>query len=165
MIAAVSRNRVIGKDNDLVWNLPKDMEYFKTMTKGHCVIMGRRNWESIPHKWRPLPNRTNIVVTRQDGLSMEGATIVNSIEEGLEIAKSHGETEAFIIGGGQIYELGIKIADRLYITEVNGEFDGDTFFPKVDHSDWREIDRKANPMDEKHDFEYDFVVLERKIKQ
>ncbi|QSE99274.1 dihydrofolate reductase [Fulvivirga lutea] len=162
MIAAVAENRVIGKDNDLVWRLPDDMKFFMTKTTGHHVIMGRKNFESLPPKFSPLPNRTNIVVTRQKSLTIDGAEVVNSLEEALEIARKNGENEAFIIGGGEIYKLGLSVADTMYITEIKESFDGDAYFPKYDTSEWVEIDRKNHPTDEKHKHEFDFVTYERK---
>ena len=133
LIVAVSENYVIGKDNDLIWHLPKDMRFFKETTTGHHVIMGRKNFESIPHKFRPLPNRTNIVITRQLDYKAEGCVVVNSIEEALKVAKRNGDDEAFIIGGGQIYKLAIDagLVDRIYLTKVHHCFDGDTIFPEL----------------------------------
>src|SRR5690606_5688943 len=113
LIAALSRNNVIGKDNDLPWNLPDDMKYFMQTTKGHHCIMGRKNYESIPEKFRPLPNRTNIVVTRQEKFQAPGCIIVHSIDEGLAIARTNKETETFIIGGAEIYKTSLAVADLL----------------------------------------------------
>ena len=107
LIVAVSENKVIGKDNDLVWNLPTDMKFFKDTTKNHFVIMGRRNYESIPSKFRPLPNRTNVIVSRQEKLEAEGCIVVDSIEKAIELAKVAKDQEPFIIGGGQIYKYAI----------------------------------------------------------
>lgn len=162
MIAAVAENRVIGKDNDLVWRLPDDMKFFMQKTSGHHVIMGRKNFESLPPKFSPLPNRTNIVVTRQQDLKIEGAIVVNSLEVALNICKKNGENEAFIIGGGEIYKLGLEYADTLYITEIKASFDGDAFFPEYDKSKWQEADRQPHRTDEKHAYEFDFVTYIRK---
>ncbi|MEQ8924815.1 MAG: dihydrofolate reductase [Fulvivirga sp.] len=162
MIAAVAENRVIGKDNDLVWRLPDDMKFFMQKTTGHHVIMGRKNFESLPPKFSPLPNRTNIVVTRQKELTIEGATVVNSLEEAIAIANKNGEQEAFIIGGGEIYKLGLTIADAMYLSEIKESFDGDAYFPEFDKSEWVEVERKNHPIDEKHKHEFDFVTYERK---
>ena len=162
MIAAVAENRVIGKDNDLVWRLPDDMKFFMQKTTDHHVIMGRKNFESLPPKFSPLPNRTNIVVTRQKNLNIEGTTVVNSIEEALSLAKQNGEKEAFIIGGGEIYKLGLDIADTMYLTEIKHSFDGDAFFPEYDSSQWKEVERINHPIDEKHKYEFDFVTYVRK---
>lgn len=162
MIAAVAENRVIGKDNDLVWRLPDDMKFFMQKTTDHHVIMGRKNFESLPPKFSPLPNRTNIVVTRQSDLKIEGTTVVNSIESALSLAKHNGEKEAFIIGGGEIYKLGLDIADTMYLTEIKHSFDGDAFFPEYDSSQWEEVERINHPIDEKHKYEFDFVTYIRK---
>ena len=162
MIAAVAENRVIGKDNDLVWRLPDDMKFFMQKTTDHHVIMGRKNFESLPPKFSPLPNRTNIVVTRQKDLKIEGTTVVNSIEEALSLADQNGEKEAFIIGGGEIYKLGLDIADTMYLTEIKHSFDGDAFFPEYDSSQWEEVERINHPIDEKHKYEFDFVTYVRK---
>lgn len=155
-------NYAIGKDNDLVWDLPDDMKFFKDKTKGHVVIMGRKNYESIPAKWRPLPKRTNIILTTNNSLSFDGALVMNELTDALEYAKSQGEEEAFIIGGGQIYNMGIALADRMYLTEINADFDADVFFPEFNKEDWVEVDRKFHPKDEKHAYSFDFVVYDRK---
>jgi len=161
MIAAVAENGVIGKDNDLVWNLPDDMRYFVEKTKGRHVIMGRKNFESIPEKFRPLPNRPNIVLSRNAAYEAKGCTTVSDLETALNIAKESQEEEVFIIGGAQIYKMGLAHADRLYITEVKGNFDGDTFFPEFDNSTWKETSRTSHPKDERHDYAFDFVVYEK----
>ena len=162
LIVAVSENGVIGKDNDLIWHLPKDMKFFKETTMGHHVIMGRKNFESIPHKYSPLPNRTNVVITRQADYTAEGCVVVNSVEAALEIAKQNGDTEAFIIGGGQIYKIALKenLVDKIYLTKVHHSFEGDTFFPELS-SDWEEVNKTENKADEKHKYNYDFITLER----
>ena len=162
MIAAVAENKVIGKDNDLVWNLPDDMKFFMTKTSGHHVVMGRKNYESIPHKFRPLPNRTNIVMTRQKGLEIEGTHVVNNLEEALQLAKANHEEEVFIIGGGEIYKLGLDVADVMYLTEIKASFEGDAFFPEFDHSEWEETERIPHGTDEKHAYAFDFVTYKRK---
>ena len=163
LIVAVSQNGMIGKDNDLIWHLPKDMKFFKDTTMGHHVIMGRKNFESIPHKFRPLPNRTNIVITRQSDYKAEDSIVVNSVEESLKVAKSNGENEAFIIGGGQICKLALEanLIDKIYLTRIHHSFDGDTFFPELS-SDWEEIKREDCFKDDNHKYDYSFVVLEKK---
>jgi len=161
IISAVAENRVIGKDNDLVWKLPKDMKYFMDTTSGHHVIMGRKNYESLPHKFRPLKNRVNIVVTRQLGYTAPGTVIVNSIRDGLSYAENNGESEVFIIGGGEIYAESMDVVNRMYITEVKESFEGDTFFPEFDRNLWKEVSRIPNFPDDKHQFAFDFVVLEK----
>jgi len=157
LIVAVAENGVIGKDNDLIWHLPKDMRFFKETTLGHHVIMGRKNFESIPHKYRPLPDRTNIVITRQSGYKAEGSIVVNSVEAALDIAKNNGDTEPFIIGGGQIYKLALEanLVDKIYLTKINHPFDGDTFFPELGN-DWKLINSISNKSDEKHKYNFDF---------
>ncbi len=162
MIAAVAENRVIGKDNDLVWHLPDDMKYFMETTSDHFVIMGRRNYESIPHKYRPLPKRTNIVVTRQSDYEAPGCIIANSLEQALALAEEQQQEEVFIIGGEQIYAQALPKADRLYLTEVKAAFDGDTFFPVFDRQQWHEKWRQPHPVDERHAYPFDFVLYERK---
>ena len=162
LIVAVSENKVIGKDNDLVWHLPTDMKFFKDTTKGHFVIMGRRNYESIPHKYRPLPNRTNVIVTRQDDYKAEGCLVVNSVEEAIEIAQKAGDIEPFIIGGGQIYKYAIdnNLVDRVYLTKVHTEIDGDTYFDDLDDS-WKLVHTDLHSSDEKHPFAFTFQTFER----
>lgn len=163
MIAAVAENFVIGKDNDLVWRLPDDMKFFMQKTTGHHVIMGRKNFESLPPKYRPLPNRTNIIITRQEHYKAEGAHVVHSLQEALVIAHKNDEPETFIIGGGEIYKLGLDIADTMYITEIHEKFDGDAFFPEFDKSKWNEIERIPHQVDEKHKYPFDFVTYKKKL--
>ncbi len=160
LIAALTRNRVIGRNNDLPWHLPDDMKYFMQTTKGHHVIMGRRNYDSIPEKFRPLPNRTNLVVTRQKDLRLPQCRVVNSLEEAVEVARTAGEQELFIIGGAAIYTLGMPLANRLYLTEIDTELPGDTFFPDFNKSEWREVSRKHHPADDRHAFPFDFVIYD-----
>lgn len=164
LIAAVSENKVIGKNNDLPWNLPDDMRYFMQTTKGHYVIMGRKNYESIPEKFRPLPNRTNIVITRQKNLQIGGCIVAHSIEEALEIAKKDSNEEVFVIGGAQIFNQSMKYAQRMYLTEIQAPVEGDTFFPDFSADDWREVMRVFHPVDERHKYAFDFVIYDRKEK-
>ncbi|MBU2914896.1 dihydrofolate reductase [Reichenbachiella agariperforans] len=161
MIAAMSRNRVIGINNDLPWYLPDDMKYFMETTKHHCVIMGRKNYESLPPKFRPLPDRTNLVVTRQDEYSAPGCERFDSIEAAVEYARKAGEEELFIIGGGQIYELGQPLADKIYLTEIDAHIEGgEVFFPELTN-DWVEQSRTHHAADERHKYAFDFVTYER----
>ena len=162
MIAAVATNRVIGKDNDLVWRLPDDMKYFMETTQNHFVIMGRKNYESIPHKYRPLPNRVNIIVTRQEDYKAPDCVITNTIEEAIDYAKEQNQEEVFVIGGGQIYKQSLPLAHKLYITEIKEHFDGDTYFPDYDPRQWDELSRKHHGKDEKHKHDFDFVIYKRK---
>jgi len=162
LIVAVSENGVIGKDNDLIWHLPKDMKFFKDTTQGHHVIMGRKNFESIPHKFRPLPNRTNIIVTRQTGYVAEDCIVVNSVEDSIEVAKRNGDTEPFVIGGGEIYKVALEnnLIDRIYLTKIHYTFKGDTFFPNLSE-DWKVLAREDCQADEKNKYDYSFLVLEK----
>jgi len=157
LIAAVAENQVIGKDNDLIWSLPRDTRYFIDKTSGHHIITGRRNYESIPAKYRPLKDRTNIIVTRQKSYQAPGAMVVNTLDEGIELACQNGEEELFIIGGGEIYQQSVELADKLYITEVKASFEGDVYFPPIDKNIWKETDRIPNLPDEKHAYPFDFV--------
>lgn len=161
MIAAVAANGVIGKNNDLAWSLPDDMRFFQQLTKGHAVIMGRKNWESIPEKWRPLPHRQNIILTRDKTYMARGAVIAHDLQEALAIAKNVGKEEIFIIGGAQIYAQAFPLAQWLYLTEVHGKPEGDTFFPEWDKKTWVEISRKHHDIDEKHAYSFDFVRYEK----
>jgi dihydrofolate reductase len=138
------------------------MRFFKETTIGHHVIMGRKNFESIPHKYRPLPNRTNVVITRQSDYKAEGCMVVNSVEAALEVAKQNGDSEPFIIGGGQIYKLALEanMIDKVYLTKIHHSFEGDTFFPEL-NSDWEEINKIENKADEKHSYNYDFITLKK----
>lgn len=163
IIAAVAENNVIGNNNQLVWDLPVDMRFFMKTTEGHCVLTGRRNYESIPEKYRPLKNRTNIVVTKRKDYQEKGDNlkIVNTIQQGIDSAKALDEKELFIIGGGQIYAQTIEIVDRLYLTEIKHSFSGDTYFPSFDRHPFEETSRIICEPDEKHAFKMHFVVLDR----
>ena len=158
-IVAVSENNIIGKDNQLIWRLPDDMKYFREKTEGHCVVTGRKNYESIPEKFRPLVGRTNIVVTRQNDYFAPGAIVVNSIEGAVEKAKKLGETELFIIGGAEIYKQTLHLIDRLYLTRVHGQFEGDATFPAIEKTHWVEQSAEFHPADEKHKFGFTFYSL------
>lgn len=136
IIAAVAKNRVIGKDNQLLWSIPEDMAHFKALTAGHPVIMGRKTWESLPPQFRPLPGRRNIVISRQKDYPTTGAELADSLENALKTAStvtvgSQGPAVVFIIGGEQIYRQAMALADRLEITEVDLEPDGDAWFPEI----------------------------------
>jgi dihydrofolate reductase len=161
LIAALANNRVIGKNNDLPWRLPDDMKYFMETTKGHCVIMGRKNYDSLPRKFRPLANRTNILVTRQQNFEAAGCRVVHSMEDALKVARQLNEEEVFVMGGAEIYGQALDVAHRLYLTEIDSAIEGDTFFPSVDHSLFKEISRIRHKADEKHSYAFDFVIYER----
>lgn len=137
IIAAVANNRVIGKDNTLIWNIPADMAHFKALTAGHTVIMGRKTWESLPPRFRPLPGRRNIVISRQADYAAPGAELADSLDAALHLAAS-AET-AFVIGGEQIYRQAMAAADRLEITEVDLEPEGDAWFPEIPAAAWDKV--------------------------
>ena len=162
LIAALTKNHVIGVNNDLPWRLPDDMKYFFQTTKGHTVIMGRKNYESLPEKFRPLPNRVNIVVTRQENFNAPGCTVVHSLEKGIELAKSANESEVFNIGGADMFTLGMPNIQRMYLTEIQAELPGDTYFPEVNKSNWTEASRIHHQADERHAYAFDFVVYNRR---
>ncbi len=162
VIVAVSENNVIGKDNDLIWHLPNDMKFFKDKTMGHHVIMGRKNFESIPKKYRPLTQRENIIISRNKKYIADGCFVVDSIKEALSIAKNNKEKEVFIIGGGEIYKIALelKLVDQIYITRIHETFTGDTFFPKIG-IEWKEVSRKKQKKDNKHKYDYTFIILKK----
>lgn len=161
MIAAVARNLTIGKDNDLPWKLPDDMKFFMNTTKGHYVIMGRKNYDSLHEKFKPLPNRTNIVVTRQKDFKAPGCIVTHNVNDAIELAQKGNEREVFIIGGAEIYKLALPDADRLYLTEIKADVDGDTFFPTFSKAEWKETSRTPHAADEKHIFAFDIVIYDR----
>jgi dihydrofolate reductase len=159
LIAAVAENGVIGNAGDLVWRLPADMRFFRQTTTGHHVVMGRKTWESIG---KPLRDRTNVIITRKMDFDAPGCVVVHSLEEALSIARAAGETEAFVIGGSEIYAMALPIADRLYLTRIHESFDGDTVFPDIDAAHWVEANREEHEPDEKNAYRYAFTVLERR---
>ena len=163
LIAAVAENGVIGKDNDLIWHLPADMAFFKATTLEHHVIMGRKNYESIPHKYRPLANRTNVIITRNTDFRAEDCIVFHSLKEGIDHAIRSGDEEPFVIGGGQIYELALKenLIDRMYLTHVHESFEGDTFFPEFDESDWNLVSVKSNPADENNPIPFSISIYDK----
>ncbi len=163
LIVAIAENNVIGKDNNLIWHLPNDMKYFKEKTLNHHIVTGRKNYISIPEKYRPLANRTNIVLTKQTDFSEEDCVVLHSIEDAITYAKNNNESELFIIGGGQIYKEALEknLIDKMYITHVNQQFDGDTFFPEVNNEKWKKVSENNNLADEKHRYSYSFAVYEK----
>lgn len=160
-IAALSKNRVIGKDNDLPWRLPDDMKFFMETTQGHHVIMGRKNYDSLHPRFKPLPRRTNVVITRQENFEAPGCIVLNSLEPALELARRNGEAECFIIGGAEIYKLAMPFTTRLYLTEIDAEIEGDTYFPAIDMNKWKETSRHHHDADERHQYGFDIVVYDR----
>jgi len=158
-IVAVAKNNVIGKDNNIPWYLPADLKYFKKITTGHHIVMGRKCYESIG---RPLPKRTNVVVTRNPFFIASGCLITHNVAEAVQLAEANGEEEVFIIGGGQIYEIALPHVDRIYLTEVDVEVEGDIFFPTIDPNNWNLIKETKHKSDGKNQYDYTFKVLERK---
>lgn len=159
IIVAATLNRVIGKDNDLIWHLPVDMRYFKETTKGAPVIMGRKNYESIPEKYRPLPGRLNIVLSKQSDYPVaEGVWLRSDLKSALDDLEANGEETAYVIGGGQIYAAAIEagIVDRMLITWVDTELEGDAFFPEFNPSNWEESTLMKHPADDTHAYGMEF---------
>ena len=157
LIAAVSRNNVIGKDNKMPWHFPADLQFFKTTTLGKPIIMGRKTWESLG---RILPGRRHIVVTRNKDYTAEGVEIIHSTDAALKQASN--VDEAVIIGGAHLYEEMLPLTDRLYLTEIDAEFEGDTFFPEWNKEEWEVVSSETHPADEKNSFPYRFVVYDRR---
>jgi dihydrofolate reductase len=154
IIAAIAKNNALGKNNDLIWHLPADLKRFKKVTTGHHILMGRNTFESIG---RPLPNRTTIIITKNENYVQEGCLIANSVEQAIEMA--HEDDQIFIIGGAQVYEYAMKhdFADALDITLVHHEFDADVYFPDIDPSIWKRVEREDFIADEKNKFDYSFI--------
>ena len=163
-IVAVAENNAIGKNNRLLWRLPNDMKFFKDHTVGHCVVTGRKNYESIPEKFRPLPDRINIVVTRQQNYQAPGAVVVPTIEAAVNYAKERGEEELFVIGGGEIYKQMLNMTDEILYTKVHQSFAADTFFPAIDPEVWKETWREEHKADEKHAYDYTFIHFRRRMQ-
>lgn len=159
LIAAIgAKTRALGKNGDLLYKIPDDLARFRRITKGHPVVMGRKTWESLPETFRPLPERANIVITRQEGYEAPGAAVVPSIEKALEIARDSAKSEeVFIIGGGEVYTLALPFADRLYLTLVEDDAEGDVFFPEYPHFT-KEIEREHYPEESPA---YSYITLER----
>ena len=155
MIVAMGENHVIGKDNQMPWHLPNDLKWFKQVTGGHSIVMGRKTFESIG---KPLPNRQNIILTRQSDYQPAGTTTVSSIKEALQLAQ---EEDLFVIGGANVYQQFLPYADRLYITKIHETFEGDAYFPDFDQKDWKMIKKRAGQMDEKNKFAHDFYIYQR----
>ena len=152
LIVAMDSNRGIGKNNDLMWHLPADMNFFKETTKNQIVVMGRKNYDSIPEKYRPLPNRLNVILTRNKDFKAENCLVFNSLNDCLDHFKDEKERKVFIIGGGEIYKMALdsKCLNEMFITYVDGVFDADTFFPEFDESIWKNEVIGSQSIDEKH---------------
>jgi dihydrofolate reductase len=159
LVAAVARNGTIGHDNDLVWRIPEDLAHFKRVTTGHPVLMGRRTWDGLPPRFRPLPGRRNLVLTRQPGWQAAGAEVVASLDQALALCA--GAEQLCVIGGAQVYALALPHADELILTEIGRDFEGDTAFPEWDRRAFVEASRERLRPAPPNDFEIDFVTYRR----
>ncbi len=163
LIAAVAQNGIIGRNDasgkpDLPWHLPDDFQFFKNATSGHPIIMGRKSLDALG---KPLPKRTNIVVTRNREFQMPGVTVAHTLNEALTEARKVEDSEIFVIGGAEVYAMALPVANRLYLTEIQKAYEGDTHFPAFDKTEWQETSRRHHPADERHETAFDFVVYER----
>jgi dihydrofolate reductase len=156
-VVAAAANNAIGKDNQLLWNLPTDLKHFKQITSGHTIIMGRKTFDSMG---KPLPNRRNIVITRNRDLKIEGAAVTQSLDEALDMCNN--EAEVFVIGGAEIYKAALDRTDKIYLTRVHKFFEGDAYFPDLDPEIWIEVAREDHPADEKNPIDFSFITLESK---
>ncbi len=157
LVAAAGNHNVIGGDNKLLWKMPTDMKFFRDLTSGHSVIMGRKTYQSFG---KPLKNRRNIVITRDKDLTIEGCEVVNSLEEALKLVE--GETEVFIIGGANIYAQSMAVANKIYLTRIFGDFEGDAYFPEVYQKDWLQTKVSEYPADEKNPYPFAFLEYIKK---
>jgi dihydrofolate reductase len=156
IIVAIAQNNVIGKDNQLIWHLPNDLKHFRKLTTGNTIIMGRKTYQSIG---KPLPNRVNIIISRNKDFVAEGCIVVNSLTDAL----AHCTDQCFVIGGAEIYQQALPLATKIYLTEIHAQVEGDTFFPEIDKKIWQETSREDYETDEKHIFPYSFVELNHKL--
>ena len=156
IVVAMDKNRLIGKDNKLPWRLPADLAYFKKITTGKSIVMGRKTYDSIG---RPLPNRRNIVISRNSKTLITGCEVLTNIDEVLSITKD--EDEVMVIGGASLCEQLLPQVSRLYITKIEGKFDGDVYFPEYDESDWRQVSCESHPSDDSNQHAHHFLILER----
>ncbi len=156
MIAAVAENFALGKDNELVWHLPDDFKRFKQLTTNHYIIMGRKTFESFP---KPLPNRTHVIITRQQDYTAEGCLVVANLADALAMVPE--DENAFVIGGGEIYALALPFTDVIELTKVHARFEADTFFPEIDSKQWKLVSEEYHPKDEKHLFDFTYETYRR----
>lgn len=165
IVAVCKHTMAIGKDNDLLWDLPADMQFFKTSTAGFPVLTGRKNYESIPEKYRPLPNRENIVITRDKNYAAPGAFVLNDIQAGIKLATTFNKEKCYVIGGGQIYKqcLALGLIDEMLITWVDANLDGDAFFPKFKESEWEKEELATHQKDAKNMFDFTIVKYSTKF--
>lgn len=157
MIAAVAENNALGKDNEMIWHLPADFKRFKQLTTGHHIIMGRKTFESLP---KLLPNRTHIVISRQENYNPEHCIVVDNLKKAIERVPEN--EDVFIIGGGEIYNLGLPFADKIELTRVHAAFEADAFFPEINPNQWELINEDYHPIDEKHKVDFTFQTFIRK---
>jgi len=163
LIAAVARNGVIGHDNQLLWHLPEDLSHFRRATQGHAVLMGRKTWDSLPARFRPLPGRRNVVLTRQTALSLPGAEAAGNMAAAL--GRLADADQVFVIGGEQLYAAAMPHADTLLLTEIDRDFDGDTRFPDWDRAAFTEVARERHQAAAPNDFDFSFVTYQRKTSR
>ncbi len=159
ILVAASQNNVIGKNGQLPWSLPADLKYFMNTTMGHHMIMGRKTYDSLG---KPLKGRTSVVITRQGGLKIEGVVIKNDLKSAIDFCRDNSETECFVIGGGEIIRHAIPLADKIYLTTIYHDFDGDTFLAPINKENWKEVKNKKHEPDEKNKYAYAFRVFERR---
>ncbi len=160
IIAALTDNYVLGKDNKLIWHLPDDLKNFKRLTSGHPIIMGRKTFESLG---KPLPNRTNIVITRNSDMHLTGCLVAHSLKEALQMAQNTGCEVVFVIGGGEIYHQTLPLANVLYLTHVHTTLAGDAFFPQFAPEEWEKTESIHHPVDEKHAFSFEIATWKRRL--
>lgn len=160
IIAAIGRNNELGLNNKMLWHLPADLKFFKETTTGHCIVMGRKTFESIG---RALPNRNNLVISRNKAFTAEGIKVFESVEDAVKWARQQGETECFITGGAEIYKHSIHHVTKLYLTRVDSDFEADTWFPKIDFAEWELVESKQQEADEKNAYPLTFELWKRKV--
>jgi dihydrofolate reductase len=161
IIVAAAENGIIGKGNTLPWHMPADMKYFREKTMGHCVVTGRKNYESIPDKFRPLPGRTNIVITRNKNFQAPGAVVVHSLKDAIDFASQKREPELFIIGGGEIFREALPVTNTVYLTRIHKTIEGDVAFPELKSNEWKESARRDFLADEKNPADFSFLEYTR----
>lgn len=159
ILVAFDENRVIGKNNALIWHLPADLKRFKALTTGHVIIMGRKTFESIG---RPLPNRTTVVISRQQDLKIEGVILAHSVEEAILKAKSISRDDIFIVGGAEIYQLSLPLADQILVTQLHDIFEGDAFFPEISPAIWEVAKQERGITDEQNAYQFSYITYARK---
>ena len=158
LIVAATENNMIGRDNTLPWSLPDDLKFFREKTEGHPILLGRKNYESIG---RALPNRRNIIISRQKDLTIDGCEVAASIEEAIDLAQTDEDEEIFVIGGGEIYKLALPLADRVYLTRIHTEAEGDVYFSDLPADEWEEVSSEEHAADDRHEYAFTFLTYDR----